>query len=152
MGNICRSPAAEGVFRHKVRQAELHEYIHIDSCGTGGWHEGEAPDARMIHHAAKRGYQLQDLVARQIQAPHDLQDFDYILTMDHSNLKNVMALDKKGEHRAKIRPLVSFCRIHQVEEVPDPYYRAEEGFEHVLDLIEDACDELLVHIKKEIRK
>jgi protein-tyrosine phosphatase len=71
--------------------------------------------------------------------------------MDNSNLKNVRALDPKGEHHAKIRPLTSFCRIHEIEEVPDPYYKEEQGFEHVLDLLEDACTELLGHIKKELK-
>lgn len=151
LGNICRSPAAEGVFRHMVRKEGLHDQIHIDSAGTGGWHAGDAPDGRMIHHAQKRGYDLKDLEARQISAPQDLRDFDYILTMDNSNLKNVRALDPKSEFHHKIKPLVSFCRIHAVEEVPDPYYKEEDGFEHVLDLLEDACHELLQHLKKDLK-
>lgn len=150
LGNICRSPAAEGVFRHMVRKEGLQDKIHIDSAGTGGWHAGDAPDGRMISHAEKRGYNLRDLEARQIVAPDDLREFDYILTMDNSNLKNVRALDPKGEHHHKIKPLVSYCRIHSIEEVPDPYYKEEEGFEHVLDLLEDACHELLAHLKKDL--
>lgn len=148
LGNICRSPAAEGVFRHMVREAGLESKIKIDSAGTGGWHEGDAPDGRMIHHASQRGYDIRDLEARQIRAPEDLHEYDYILTMDESNLRNVRALDVKREHHDKIRPLVSFCRIHAVKEVPDPYYREADGFEYVLDLIEDACRELLAHIRK----
>jgi protein-tyrosine phosphatase len=150
LGNICRSPAAEGIFRHLVREEGMIDRIHIDSAGTGGWHEGESPDARMIQHAGRRGYDISDLIARQIQAPQDLRHFDYILTMDNSNLRNVRALDTKSEHQHKIKPLVSFCRVHSVEEVPDPYYKGDEGFEHVLDLLEDACLELLRHLKKEL--
>jgi protein-tyrosine phosphatase len=129
----------------------LKNKIHIDSAGTGGWHEGDAPDSRMIAHAMKLGYDLRDLEARQIRAPEDFKNFDYILTMDNSNLKNVRALDVKAEHHGKIRPLVSFCRIHEIAEVPDPYYKAEEGFEHVLDLLEDACAELLAQLEKELK-
>jgi protein-tyrosine phosphatase len=151
LGNICRSPAAEGVFRKMVTDAGLHQQIVIDSAGTGGWHVGDAPDSRMIRHAQERGYDLRDLEARQIAAPEDFKRFDYILTMDDSNLKNVLALDPKGEHHGKVRPLVSFCKIHSVKEVPDPYYKADEGFEHVLDLIEDACNELLIQIKQELK-
>lgn len=150
LGNICRSPAAEGVFRHMVNTAGLAHKIHVDSAGTGGWHEGDPPDSRMVYHAGQRGYDLQDLEARQIVTPEDLHAFDYILTMDKSNHRNVLALDVKKEHYQKVRPLTSFCRIHTAEEVPDPYYRDEDGFELVLDLIEDACAELLSHLKREL--
>jgi protein-tyrosine phosphatase len=151
LGNICRSPAAEGIFRQKVKDAGLDNQIVVDSAGTGAWHAGDGPDNRMIRHALDRGYDLRDLEARQIQWPEDYKRFDYILTMDNSNLKNVRALDPKGEHFAKIRPLTSFCRIHAIDEVPDPYYKEDQGFEHVLDLLEDACGELLAHIKKELK-
>jgi protein-tyrosine phosphatase len=123
----------------------------VDSCGTGGWHEGEAPDTRMIHHAKKRGYDLSQLEARQLRVPEDMQEFDYILTMDNSNLKNVMALDTKKQHVHKVKPLTSFCRIHQIEEVPDPYYREATGFDHVLDLLEDACGELVKKLKADLK-
>src|ERR1700694_1212635 len=101
LGNICRSPAAEGIFRKMVADQNLKDKIHIDSAGTGGWHEGDGRDSRMIAHAMKRGYDLRDLEARQIRAPEDLREFDYILTMDNSNLKNVRALDVKAQHHAK---------------------------------------------------
>src|SRR6185312_10013964 len=96
LGNICRSPAAEGIFLHMVKTHRLHELIHVDSAGTGGWHIGEAPDSRMIAHARRRGYDLSALEARQFAAPEDFLEFDYILTMDDSNFKNVRALDTKG--------------------------------------------------------
>lgn len=151
LGNICRSPAAEGIFRDMVKKEGLENEILVDSAGTGGWHVGEPPDSRMIYHAKKRGYDLSDLEARQFTAPRDFDDYDYILTMDESNLANVLRLDTKKLHHAKVRPLVSFCRIHSIKEVPDPYYKEEDGFEHVLDLLEDACHELLQHIKQELK-
>jgi protein-tyrosine phosphatase len=151
LGNICRSPAAEGVFRDMVRKEGLQDKILIDSCGTGGWHVGEPPDSRMIYHAKKRGYDLSDLEARQLDCPADLVSFDYLLTMDDSNLKHVQSFDRDKKHGHKIKPLVSFCKIHSLKEVPDPYYKDENGFEHVLDLLEDACSELLNHIKKELK-
>lgn len=150
LGNICRSPAAEGVFREMVKKAGLQDKIEVDSAGTGSWHIGEPPDSRMIHHAKKRGYDLTDLEGRQLSHPEDYAKFDYILTMDNANLKHVQALDIKKVHHGKIKPLVSFCKIHDIKEVPDPYYKEEDGFEHVLDLIEDACEQLLEQIKKEI--
>lgn len=150
LGNICRSPAAEGVFRDMVRKEGLEDKILVDSCGTGGWHVGEPPDSRMIYHAKKRGYDLSDLEARQLDTPKDFE-FDYLLTMDDSNLKHVLGFDRKKEFGHKIKPLTSFCKIHEIKEVPDPYYKDENGFEHVLDLLEDACGELLEHIKKELK-
>ncbi|HMN68425.1 MAG TPA: low molecular weight protein-tyrosine-phosphatase [Bdellovibrionales bacterium] len=150
LGNICRSPAAEGVFLKMVKDSGLEKEIHVDSAGTGGWHADEPPDERMTHHAGKRGYDLSPLVGRQIRAPDDLEIHDYILTMDDSNLRHVRALDRTRKHHPKIKPLVSYCKIHSVKEVPDPYYKEEDGFEHVLDLIEDACAELLSEIKKEL--
>lgn len=151
LGNICRSPAAEGIFKKMVDEAGLTEQIHVDSAGTGGWHVGDSPDERMIHHARERGYDLTSLEARQFSAPEDFLTFDYILTMDNSNLRNVLNQDVKKEHHHKVKPLVTYCRIHAVEEVPDPYYDREEGFRHVLDLLEDACTELLTSLRKEIK-
>lgn len=150
LGNICRSPAAEGVFLKMVADHGLSHLIHVDSAGTGGWHAGDPPDARMIHHSLQRGYDLSQLEARQLQS-QDLKEFDYILTMDESNQKNVLALDPQKQNHHKVKPLTHFCRIHSVKEVPDPYYRQADGFEYVLDLIEDACTELLAHLKKELK-
>jgi protein-tyrosine phosphatase len=145
LGNICRSPAAEGIFRHKALSAKTE--ILVDSVGTGGWHVGESPDDRMIAHASKRGYDLSSLVGRQFDAKKDFVDFDLILTMDDSNFAAVCALDREGRYKNKIRKASSFCKIHQVTEVPDPYYKGDDGFELVLDILEDACDELLKTIE-----
>ena len=150
LGNICRSPAAEGIFLQMVAKAGLTESIHVDSAGTGGWHVGDAPDSRMIAHAKKRGYDLTQLEARQF-SEDDFKNFDYILTMDHSNFKNVINLDVKRQHLNKVQRLTAYCKIHEIQEVPDPYYDREQGFEHVLDLLEDACTELLAKIKGELK-
>ena len=150
LGNICRSPAAEGVLRRLLDEAGLTDRVTVDSAGTGGWHEGDGPDNRMIAHARARGYDLSQLEARQIRYPEDYQGYDYILTMDESNLKNVRALDVQALHHGKIRPLTSFCTIHDVREVPDPYHGGADGFEYVLDLIEDACRALVERLKAEV--
>jgi protein-tyrosine phosphatase len=146
LGNICRSPAAEGVFLHLLQQEGLEDQFLVDSAGTGSWHVGKPADRRMRAAAERRGIHLPSR-ARQI-AFADLNAFDHILTMDDDNLRAVQALAGKA-HRstARIAPLVSHCRRLQASEVPDPYYGGAEGFEHVLDLLEDACSGLLEQLR-----
>lgn len=152
LGNICRSPAAEGVFLHLVQREGLSDRFRVDSAGTGGWHVGNPPDRRMRAAASRRGIHLPSR-ARQI-VPADLHGFDRILTMDDDNLQAVRDLARQVEaapveaadgarRLATIEPLTRHCRRFQVREVPDPYYGGEAGFEHVLDLLEDACQGLL---------
>ena len=143
LGNICRSPAAEGVFLHLLQQSQAGERFVVDSAGTGGWPVGKAADARMRAAASRRGIQLPSR-ARQLERA-DLNRFDHILTMDASNLLQVQALAGKagGSSLARIEPLLRYCSRFDVSEVPDPYYGGAEGFEHVLDLLEDACSGLL---------
>ncbi|KZY61005.1 phosphotyrosine protein phosphatase [Oleiphilus sp. HI0071] len=143
LGNICRSPTAHGVFESLVKAKGLAEQIHIDSCGTGGWHIGESPDKRATAHARKRGYDLSHLRARQVQS-NDFYEFDYILAMDEANLRELDLLCPKD---AKVIPqlFLSFGDYSETE-VPDPYYGGERGFEHVLDLVESACEGLLEDI------
>lgn len=126
--------------------------VQVDSAGTGDWHVGEPPDGRMIQHARERGYDLSSLTARQFDPDLDFENFDLIVTMDDSNFRNVGALDCKGTHKSKIRKATSFCKIHSVTEVPDPYNRGEEGFQLVLDILEDACSEILREVKNGERK
>jgi protein-tyrosine phosphatase len=148
MGNICRSPTAHGVFRHLVRHHGLEQQIHVDSAGTHNYHPGEAPDERSQRHAKRRGYDLSDLRARQLQRD-DFARHDLLLAMDWDNL----ALAEQrcpDEHRRKLRRLTEFCRRHQAPVVPDPYYGGHDGFEQVLDLVEDACEGLLDHVRKRI--
>lgn len=148
MGNICRSPTAHGVFRHKVRTAGLADIVHVESAGTHNYHPGEPPDRRSQRAAAMRGYDISDLRARQI-TDDDFARHDLLLAMDWDNL----ALAEEhcpAPHRRKLRRLTEFCRHHQDAVVPDPYYGGEAGFAHVLDLIEDACDGLIDHLTRRL--
>ena len=146
LGNICRSPAAEGVFLHLLAQEGLEDRFVVDSAGTGGWHAGQPADRRMRAAAERRGIHLPSR-ARQLDAG-DLRSFDYILTMDGSNLADVNALAREvGGATARIEPMVRYCRRIEALEVPDPYYGGPDGFEDVLDLLEDACRGLLEELR-----
>ena len=150
LGNICRSPAAEGVFLHLLAREGLADQFVVDSAGTGSWHVGKPADRRMLAAADKRGIVLPSR-ARQIEAA-DLGRFDRILTMDNDNLAAVEALARQGRpgpgtEQALIEPITRHCRRFRSQEVPDPYYGGEEGFEQVLDLLEDACGGLLDQLK-----
>ena len=141
MGNICRSPTAQGVLEAKAVQAGVQDRLDIDSAGTHDYHIGKAPDQRSQEHAAGRGYDLSQQRARQLQA-RDFDDFDWILVMDEANEQAARRLCPPGqEHR--LRRLSSFCLTHATDVVPDPYYGGSDGFEQVLDLVEDACTGLL---------
>lgn len=141
MGNVCRSPTAEGVLRHKAALRGLSKSVEVASAGTHAHHVGSPPDPRSQAHAARRGYDLSRQRARQFKAV-DFANFDLVLAMDHENLE---ALDERcpEEHRDKVGLLMRFARRHAVEAVPDPYYGGPNGFELVLDYIEDACDGLI---------
>lgn len=146
LGNICRSPAGENIFRHQVTQAGLQDAIHIDSAGTIDWHTDKGPDRRMRQTLRNRG------VATAGKARHftaqDFYDFDLILTMDDDNYHNVTALDPDGRFRDKVKPFTSFCQQseHQIKEVPDPYHGDAEGFKFVADMLEDGCEALLAFV------
>ena len=140
MGNICRSPTAEGVFRHYVSEAGLAELFEIDSAGTHAYHVGEPPDKRAQQAAARRGFSLEDIRARRV-APEDFERFHHIIAMDQDNL--VMLQEQaEGGQREKIRLFLEFASGPETE-VPDPYYGGATGFERVLDLVEDASRGLL---------
>lgn len=145
MGNICRSPAAEGVMRHLVSQAGLESQVEIDSAGTIGLHAGKLPDARMRKAADRRGYKLTHL-ARQVR-PSDLDTHDLILVMDTFNQADLRALTGDVPLRARIQLFCEYCTQHPHTEVPDPYYGGSEGFEEVLDLLEDGCANLIHHLR-----
>ena len=144
MGNICRSPAAEIIFRKLVADAGRSESIEIDSAGTLGYHHGNPPDARMAATLERHGYTVAGR-ARKITSA-DLTHFDLVVTMDDDNLAHVRALDSAGRWREKIRPLVGYCREQQATCVPDPYYGGQRGFEHVIELLEDGCAGILREI------
>ncbi len=144
MGNICRSPSGEAVMNLIIEKNNLQDKIICDSAGTIAYHSGEPADARMQKHATKRGYNLTS-IARQIKLL-DFDRFNYIITMDDDNYKNVKALDVENKYEHKIYKMMSFRNAYTDTEVPDPYYGGEQGFEYVLDLLEDACSGLLLHI------
>ena len=144
MGNICRSPTAEGVMRRLVREHGLEGRVVLDSAGTGGWHAGEPPDARATAAAQRRGIVLEG-AARQVHA-RDFEDFDLLVAMDAENLRNLEALAPDPEARAKVRLLREFDPASEGApdlDVPDPYYGGARGFDDVLDLVEAACRGLL---------
>lgn len=145
LGNICRSPSAEGVMLALVREAELEAWVSVDSAGTGDWHIGEPPDRRAQQAAASRGYDLSALRARQIAAI-DFERFDLVLAMDRANLAELRRRCPPGQ-RHKLRLLMEFAGGAREQEVPDPYFGGAEGFEHVLDLCETACRGLLAHLR-----
>lgn len=151
MGNICRSPAAEGIAKKFLENRRLDSAIEIDSAGTLDYHEGELPDTRMIRHASKRGYQL-DSTARQFNPITDFEHFDYIVTMDDDNYYEITSLDKRNQYRNKVFKVVSFGSKLKVDEVPDPYYTGSDGFEYVLDILEDSVDGLLKKVENDIRR
>lgn len=140
LGNICRSPAAEGILKDRLQKAGLAEIIEVDSAGTYGGHTGDLPDNRMCAHAARRGYKLTHR-SRQI-GYDDFEIFDLILGMDDSNISNLRRLAPDPESLAKIKRTTDFCRKLPYDHIPDPYYSGSDGFELVLDILEDACDGL----------
>lgn len=144
LGNICRSPTAEGVLRYKLREAGLADQVEVASAGTAEWHIGKAPDPRSQRAALLRGYDLSSQRAQQVRSV-DFALYDLILAMDESNLRHLKAL-QPAQGKAE---LDLFLRRYDgaLDEVPDPYYDAEQGFEQVLDLIEVASDRLVIELK-----
>jgi protein-tyrosine phosphatase len=148
LGNICRSPTAEGVMRALLRAERLEDAVEVDSAGTGGWHVGSAPDERATAAARRRGIVL-DGAARQV-APEDFERFDLILAMDRENLRALRALAPDGEARTRVRMLREFdpdAASAGDLDVPDPYYGGTRGFTDVLDLVEAACRGLLEELR-----
>ncbi len=146
MGNICRSPTAEGVFRAQIATAGLQPHVEIDSAGTHAYHIGEAPDPRARNAAKKRGYDLTELRARQVK-PEDFRDYDLILAMDWENLAFMQQKCPKP-YQHKLQLLMRFAIDHEEATVPDPYYGGEDGFEQVLNYVEDSCTGLLDYVRK----
>ena len=146
-GNICRSPSAEAVFKKLVENKGLKDKFEIDSAGTGSWHVGEKADRRMQGHAIKRGYNLTS-ISRRIDPHVDFDYFDIIVGMDDYNIYDLKSAAKKGENITKIKKMTDFAKEWNYNEIPDPYYGGEEGFELVLDLLEDSCNGLLEKLNK----
>jgi len=148
MGNICRSPTAHGVLRHRVAEQGMAARVRVESAGTHGYHIGRPPDERSQAHAARRGYDLSDLRARQISMT-DFERHDLILVMDQDNLAQVRE-QCPAHHLHKVRRFTEFCLRREADAVPDPYFGGAGGFEQVLDLVEDACDGLLQHVQQRL--
>jgi protein-tyrosine phosphatase len=149
MGNICRSPTAEGVLRAKLEAAGLRRHVEVDSAGTHGYHVREAPDPRAQGHAARRGYDLSTLRARRV-ADDDFERFDHLLAMDEDNLEWLRSQAPAGS-RARLGLLMEHALRHRDQRVvPDPYFGPAGGFDRVLDLVEDACDGLVQRLAREV--
>ena len=152
MGNICRSPTADAVFRHLVKEAGVDHRIHVDSAGTHAYHIGNPPDHRAQNTALQRGYKMHDLRARAVQS-NDFEEFDYILAMDKENL-SLLQQRSPQQHISKIQLFMQYSTQADADvEVPDPYFGGHQGFELVLDMVEEASQGLLAHLrtnKKEV--
>ena len=148
MGNICRSPTAQGVFESVVDEADLNRHIKIDSAGTHAYHVGEGPDRRAMQAAAKRGFELGGQRARRVEEA-DFTRFDYVLAMDSSNLDDLLSICPQ-QYRAKVRLFLEFAENPLTQDVPDPYYGGGQGFERVLDLIEAGSRGLLADIRRQL--
>ena len=144
MGNICRSPLAHGVFEDVARREGLQDEVFVDSAGTGSWHVGSSPDERALRAASLRGLDISAQRARQVR-PEDCENFDYILTMDEENYHMVSSLCRGS---AVVRPFLDFAADSPEREVPDPYHGGPDGFERVMDLVEEASEGLLEDIRE----
>jgi len=141
MGNICRSPTAEAVLRHKLGERGLDALVHVDSAGTLDWHQGLPPDERAQFHAQQRGYDLSQLRSRPV-TESDFERFDLVLVMDDDNLDHLTEICPPS-HRHRLGRLMAYATRHRSDIVPDPYGGEADGFEQVLDYVEDACDGLV---------
>jgi len=145
LGNICRSPLAEGIMMKKLQEEGLEEKVYVDSAGTGSWHLGEQPDDRTFKVARKNGITLESL-ARQVSLD-DLEMFDYILVMDENNLANVKQLDAEGYHHPKIYLMRDFEPSANQHPVPDPFWGTDEEFEHIHEVLNTALEYFIEHLK-----
>lgn len=156
MGNICRSPTAEAVFKKHLSESIHADKVRVDSAGTIGYHVGERPDHRAIQAAEAAGYSMQGILARQLRVD-DIHDFDLVLVMDEDNLRNTRSLFLNAGVPAdyidkKVKLFLSFASAHQESEVPDPYYGGADGFRFVIELIEDASRSLLQDLQQKFEK
>lgn len=150
LGNICRSASAEEIMRTLIKKEGLENEIDVDSAGISGYHEGDLPDARMRAHAIRRGYRLTHL-SRPVRT-EDFYNFDLIVGMDDSNIDALHDKAPDTDSEKKIRRMTDFCRTKVADHVPDPYYGGAQGFENVLDILEDACQGLLEEIATRIHR
>lgn len=145
LGNICRSPLAEGILRKKLDEAGI-TYVEVDSAGTSGYHSGENPDRRSVSNARKNGVDISKLISRKFTVV-DFDRFDRIYVMDHSNYSYVIALAQHDTHREKVDLLLNVSHPGKNKPVPDPWYGGDEGFQLVFNLVDEACEKLVVELK-----
>jgi protein-tyrosine phosphatase len=145
LGNICRSPLAEAIFKSKIEKKGLQKFVEADSCGTSNYHIGDQPDPRTLANAKRNGIVI-DHCGRQLQ-PDDLRDFDYILAMDKSNLSNILRVMNARDHEHKIMLMREFDPMGKGD-VPDPYYGGEEGFQLVFEMLDRTMDKFIEHLEK----
>ena len=145
LGNICRSPVAEGIFRHKVAARNLEHFFEADSCGTGNYHIGQQPDPRAVRNAQKNGVIL-DHRCRQLSTT-DLAGFDHIIAMDSNNFRSILALEDAGVHREKIRLMRDWDTLSGQPDVPDPYYGDERDFQVVFEILDRCMDQFIDHLQ-----
>lgn len=150
LGNICRSPAAEGVMRDMIKKNLPGVDVHIESCGLGDWHKGKLPDERMRAAAKNRGVILSSRAQK--FEPEFFERFDIILVADHKVMNELYRYAETLEKKSKIHLMTCYSPCFKNEEVPDPYYEGEAGFERVLDMLEDACDGLLTELKRKLNQ
>lgn len=145
LGNICRSPAAQGILEDRLRKAGLSEQIHVDSCGTAAFNVGKSPDARSQAASLRAGYDISSQIARQI-CDEDYERYDYIIAMDRINLTNVEAWAPK-DYAGEINLFMAYCQNGGNAQIPDPYYKEADAFDGVITALERAADGLLAHIR-----
>ena len=145
MGNICRSPCAEGIMQFLIKQQGLEDESECDSAGTIDYHQGDSADPRMREYAGLRGYELNSIARKFVL--QDFEIFDWIITMDENNYSQIRLLDPNNSFTHKIRRVTDFCETTKISSVPDPYYGGSRGFETVIDILEDACGGFLKYLK-----
>lgn len=150
LGNICRSPLAEAIFRDKVRKKGLSAYIEADSCGTSNYHIGDQPDPRTIANAIRNGITI-DHCGRQL-SPADLRDFDLVLAMDNSNYQNILKLPESEKYTSKIKLMREFDPAGKGKDVPDPYHGGEQGFQEVFEMLDRTMENFISHLEKKIHR
>jgi protein-tyrosine phosphatase len=149
MGNICRSPSAEAIFKKIVEDNGYSDHFVIDSAGIGGWYAGEPADPRMRSHAFKRDYNLTS-IARKFDPATDFEHFEMIIGMDDENIRDLSMKARNTADTSKIYKMMAFRKVFKYNSIPDPYYGGDEGFELVLDLLEDACEGLFQKLVREL--
>jgi len=148
LGNICRSPLAEAIFKHKIKEKNWHQYVEAASCGTANYHVGDSPDPRTIANAKKNGVVIQHL-GRQLSEA-DLKYYDIILAMDQSNYQNILRLSNDTSHRKKVKMMREYDSIGKGNDVPDPYYGGEKNFQEVFDILDRSIESFIHDLESSI--